>query len=235
MMIIIESVSGPKTRILPDFYKDAVNVLFAVVIGLSFSVAGKVVIPIQKIPEDPVGTGILILGYIIVITSWIGYSLSIKKSPHRIGIPGLIRFGLDIMTIFLFYYIVSLADPENILYREDVFLYLLPALYVVYLAWDITKYFEYKAVSIGLTKKDRIRRIQITIDYLVIFVTLAFLYSLTFFYSEIPMWDLIFVLISIVFTLNYRRAKWRDISAGRSRKRLHKKSKHKSADSDSFS
>jgi len=28
----------------------------------------------EEIPNDPVGTGILILGYIIILTSWIGYS-----------------------------------------------------------------------------------------------------------------------------------------------------------------
>jgi hypothetical protein len=39
---------------------------------------------VEEIPHDPVGTGILILGYIIVLTSWIGYSLSIKASPHTV-------------------------------------------------------------------------------------------------------------------------------------------------------
>jgi membrane protein CcdC involved in cytochrome C biogenesis len=171
-------VSSPKIRALPDFYRHAVNVLFAVVIGLSFSIADTVVIPIEEIPNDPVGTGILILGYIIILTSWIGYSLSIKESPHRGRFLGLIRFGLDVLIIFLFYYIVSLASPDNLLYREDVFLYLLPMIYFVFLAWDVTKYYEYRDVKTAVTKRDRKRRIQITIDYLVIFLVMAFLYQL---------------------------------------------------------
>lgn len=232
-------MSAPKIGTLPDFYKDAVNVLFAVVIGLSFSVAGKVVIPVQKIPSDPLGTGILILGYVIVVTGWIGYSLSIKTSPHRVGIPGLIRFGLDIITIFLFYYIVSLADPDNISYRHDVFLYLLPALYIVYLTWDITKYYEYKKITATLSKKDRIRRIEITVDYLVIFIAMSFVYWLALSNFRTPtkgyfQWDMVFVILSMIFTLNYRRAKWRDTIQIRSRKRSHKKSKHKSADFESL-
>jgi hypothetical protein len=125
-------VAAPRIGTLPEFYKHAINVLFAVVIGLSFQIAGTVLIPVEEIPHHSVGTGILILGYIIVITSWIGYSLSIKTSPHRGGIAGLIRFGLDVLIIFLFYYIVSLADPKNEAYREDVFLYLLPAIYVTF-------------------------------------------------------------------------------------------------------
>jgi hypothetical protein len=231
-------VSAPKTRTLPEFYQHAVNVLFAVVIGLSFNVVGTVVIPVEEIPNDPVGTGILILGYIIVLTSWIGYSLSIKTSPHRGGIPGLIRFGLDVLIIFLFYYIVSLANPDNLLYREDVFLYLLPATYIVFLAWDITKYYEYKNVKATLTRTDRIRRIHITIDYLVIFLIMAFLYTLTSFHSDIQIeghfeWrDLAFIGVSIVLTVLYRHAKWRDVSSRRSRKRLHKKSSHKSTESN---
>jgi hypothetical protein len=63
-------VSAPKTRTLPEFYQHAVNVLFAVVIGLSFNVVGTVVIPVEEIPNDPVGTGILILG--ILLCSLVG-------------------------------------------------------------------------------------------------------------------------------------------------------------------
>lgn len=221
-------MSSPRTRSLPEFYQHAVNVLFAVVIGLSFDIAGTVVIPVEEIPHDPVGTGILILGYIIVLTSWIGYSLSIKASPHRGRFLGLIRFGLDVLIIFLFYYIVSLANPDDILYREDVFLYLLPAIYIVFLSWDVTKYYEYKDVRTTITRRDRIRRIQITIDYLVIFLVMAFMYKLTSFPSDFLLagyfeWrDLGFIGASIVFTLLYRYAKWHEVSRRRSRKRSRK-------------
>ncbi len=222
-------MTAPRVGTLPEFYKHAINVLFAVVIGLSFQIAGTVLIPVEEIPNHSVGTGILILGYIIVITSWIGYSLSIKTSPHRGGIPGLIRFGLDVLIIFLFYYIVSLADPKNEAYREDVFLYLLPAIYVTFLSWDITKYYEYRNTTSPLTRKDRKRRIEITIDYLVIFLFMAFIYKINLFYTDVQrdsyflLRDFIFIVASIVFTLMYRRAKWRDSIKVRSRKRLRKR------------
>jgi hypothetical protein len=58
------------------------------------------------------------------------------------------------------------------------FLYLLPMIYFVFLAWDVTKYYEYRDVKTAVTKRDRKRRIQITIDYLVIFLVMAFLYQL---------------------------------------------------------
>jgi hypothetical protein len=45
--------------------------------------AGTVLIPVEEIPHHSVGTGILILGYIIVITSWIGYSLSAPQKAAQ--------------------------------------------------------------------------------------------------------------------------------------------------------
>jgi hypothetical protein len=110
---------------LSDFFQHTLHVLYAVVIGISFEISSNTTIPIEKISTHFVNAGILILGYFIVITSWIGYYLSIKKNPHK-GNLGYIRSTLDILIIYLFFYMVNLARDENQKYQGDVFLYLLP-------------------------------------------------------------------------------------------------------------
>lgn len=153
---------------LPDFFQHAVNVIYAVVIAFSFNISRKIVIPFENIPSHLISTEILILGYFIVVTGWIGYFLAIKKQPHR-GILGIGRFGIDLFILYLFYYIVNLADPENIQYRQDVFIIILPVTYSVYLLWDVVRHYEYELhKSSYVTRRKAGRWIGITVDYLVV-------------------------------------------------------------------
>ena len=100
---------------LTEFFQYAVHLIYAIVIGLSFEIAGKVVIPIEKVNDYPsaLNVGILILSYFIVVTSWIGYTKSIIKHKHSENISGILRFGIDLLIVFMFYYLVSLTDPSN--------------------------------------------------------------------------------------------------------------------------
>jgi hypothetical protein len=74
-------LDAPKN--LPDFFQHALHALYAVVIGISFEISSNTTIPIEKISTHFVNAWILILGYFIVIASWIGYYISIKNSPHK--------------------------------------------------------------------------------------------------------------------------------------------------------
>ena len=85
---------------LPDFFQYTMRILFAIVIGISFEISSEIILPIEKIQEKSVIAGILILRYFNIITSWIGYYLSIRKNFHK-GRLGYIRFTLDIFTIYL--------------------------------------------------------------------------------------------------------------------------------------
>ena len=214
----------PKT--LTEFFEHTINVIFAVVIGLSFQVSSQIIIPVDQIANHPVNTGILILGYIIVIGGWIGYFLSVKEHPHK-GKKGVVRFFLDVLTLYLFFYIINLAKIENGQYQKDVFLYLLPITFGVYLCWDIVKYFEYKKRNqTNEEKTDRIHRIRITIDYLFWFVVLAIVYhALPSFNEDMEYKYIIFLIISIILTIMYRYAKYTDSVRVKAKKRIARKSK----------
>jgi hypothetical protein len=205
----------PKT--LSEFFQYAVHLVYAIVIGLSFDMAKEVVIPIEAITKFPelINLATLILGYFIVVTSWIGYFKSMQHKPHKENILGITRFGTDLFIVFLFYYFVSLTDPKQ-MYISDIFVYVLPSIYLVYLFWDIIKYNEYKSKkdTQEIVYRNR-RRIKITVDYLVIFVIMAIVYVILMYYNinvltpnNIPIRDIGYIIASFLFIGLYRHAKW---------------------------
>lgn len=211
---------------LPEFFENAINGIFAVVIALSFQVSSEIIIPVEEIQNHPVNTAILILGYIIVVSGWIGYFFSVRENPHK-GKKGAVRFFLDVFTLYLFFYIVTLAKIENTDYQKDVFLYLLPITYGVYFLWDIIKYFEHKKRNQSREEKtDRIHRIRITADYLLWFVVLAILYqNLPSFNEHAEYKNMIFIIVSIVLTILYRYAKYTDSVRVKAKKRIARRKK----------
>jgi hypothetical protein len=224
-------VYQPKTP--SDFLEYAIHILFAVVIGISFEISSQIIIPIEEIYKNIASAGILILGYSIIISSWIGYYLSLRENKHK-GKLGYVRFALDIFTIYLFYYIINLTRLENKEYRDDVFLYLLPIIYAVYIVWDIVKYYEHKKKNqTRLEKTDRKHRIFITIDYFVWFFVLAIFYYiipqdyLNSIHKELK--EIIFVIISGVVIFRYRYAKFMDSTRVTTRKRILRKQKNDSS------
>lgn len=210
----------PKT--LPDFLLHAVNVVYAVVIAISFEISGSVVIPIENIHLHAVNAGIVLLSYFIIVSSWIGYFLSTKIEPHR-GVLGIARFGIDLFIIFLFYYIVSLAQPRNEQFQHDIFLYILPILYATYLVWDVIKHIEYQRSNFTIEEKQkRARWIAITIDYLVVFIFVSLFYYISTIYvpntGDTSLREWLFIAASIVFTAMFRRAKWKEMHTARARR-----------------
>lgn len=222
-------MSVPKT--LPEFYERTVHALYAVVIGLSFQTSSQIIVPIQVLNDNPVSAGILILGYGIIFSGWIGYFLSVKENKHR-GIKGCIRFILDALTLFNFYYIISLAKPINEDHQKDVFLYLLPLMFGIYLAWDIIKYFEHKKKNqTKEEQKDRIHRIRITGDYLLWFLVLSIIYYQFLSYDEnLESINLIFIIVSGILVILYRIAKYLDTRSQKTKTRMMRKKRSKKPD-----
>lgn len=207
----------PKT--LPEFYQFAMHAIYAVVIGLSFDVSRKVVIPFENIKNYPgaIETGILVLAYFIVVTSWIGYTKSVIKKPHTSGFLGIARFGTDLFIVFIFYYMVSLTDPEKISHKDDIFILVMPAIYLAYCFWDAIKWMEYRHEKITDDEKEhRKRRRKITVNYFVIFFVMGMFYficisyNLDLVYKGISLRDPFYVAVSILFTGLYRHAKWNE-------------------------
>jgi hypothetical protein len=123
--------------------------------------SSSIVIPLEKISEHLTNAFVLLLGYTLLISSWKGYYLSIKKHPHR-GKQGFFRFILDIFIIFLLYYLLALSkvtlEKANASFINDMF-FILSIIYGTYLIWNIIKYFKYKK-KIKIKLKERIEFLE---------------------------------------------------------------------------
>jgi hypothetical protein len=199
-------------------YRYAVHVIYAAVIAISFDIARDVVIPIEIIFGHLVNTLLLGLSYFIIVTSWIGYFMSIITSPHK-GKIGRLRFGLDILIIFIFYYMVSLTPDSKSAFIPDVFLFVLPVLYFAYFVWDTLKIHEYKDESSAQKHLDRLDARNITLYYLIMFLLVSVVYVVFLVITNFEavgqgatVRDSSFIAIAFILTLLYRVAKWRHLT-----------------------
>jgi hypothetical protein len=214
----------------PEFLQHALHVVYGVVIALSFDISRHVVIPISNILVMPVNTGILILGYFIIVTSWIGFFKSVKDSPHRENKYGIMRFGVDLFIVYLFFYMVGIADPQkDQSNHKDVFVWILPVMYGTFLLWDLLKFKEYKNER---TKHRAIRkrRIKITINYFLIFLAISALYQYsiaTISIDKLPYGvyqrDVAGLAVAGILTFMYRRAKWNHPQVAHAKRRRRRK------------
>lgn len=197
---------------LPDFYRYAVFVIYAVVIAQSFPLVTDIFIPYTNVLSfDGFENALtLILVYFFVVTSWIGYFKSITHRPHSENKYGLTRFGLDLFLIYQFYYMVNLIPNKS--YHGDIFVWSFPAIFVTFLVWDIVKYYEFKKES-KLERVNRKNRLVVTLLTLVPFVGVAVTYYYLIpihplIYNTNNVWNIIFIVISFVIIFAYRWKKW---------------------------
>ena len=199
----------PKT--LSEFYRYAIFVVYAVVIAQSFPDSTSVFIPLEKLftysgIEIALTSGFV---YVFIITSWIGYFLSISKNVHTQTKLGTLRFALDLFTLYQFYYLLKLAS--NIEYHGHIFTWLLPTIFVTFLVWDIVKYIEFKHES-KKEKDERFNRTLITVVALAFLAVQSVLYSFVIpnisplNYDGNNVWNIVFIITSTIIVTLYR---WR--------------------------
>jgi hypothetical protein len=202
----------PKT--LPDFFQHAINVLFAFVIISSFDIATHLFVPLSNLLEyvNFERSLALIFVYFFIITGWIGYFKSITHKEHTETKLGIARFGLDLIIVYLYYYLVTLVVNNN---YGDIFNWGLPTIVGLYVLWDILKWFEYRNDLNSETEKaSRINRTLITaillagvlIQSYIHYYIISIIPSLLF--GKIIVWEFMFIVTSIVMVLLYRRRKW---------------------------
>jgi hypothetical protein len=205
------SYSTPQT--VQDLYQYAVHVLYAIILTTSFEIAANISIPIDAINPiygyekftNAIG---LLLVYVVAISGWIGYTKSIAKKPHT-GAIGNARFVVDVIIVFFMSYMINLVDPNNFeKYFDDIFLWVLPLLFVFFIIWDLLKYYEY-------SKKTDSSRIWMTFFAFLVILVQALTYLYFIINEDIP--DdypftvyLLYSVISIVIMLIYRLVKWGD-------------------------
>ena len=98
--------------------------------------------------------------YFIVISGWLGYHHSIKKHPHIRNI-GLLRYFLDLVILFLVYYMVSIANPQSTDYYGMIFLWIIPSTFLCYSIWDILKFYEYRNEKLEVRVPEKRMKISV--------------------------------------------------------------------------
>ena len=208
--LIDSSVSFPGS--LSQFYKYAVFVVFAVVVGQSFVKSTTILIPFSRLStyDGFENALILILMYFVIITGWIGYFKSINKKPHTETKIGAARFGTDLFILFLFYYMLSLVSEKRD--HGDLFVWAFPLIFGTFLFWDSLKYFEYRGKT-GQNHEDRRNRIVITAVFFVVVIVQSLIYvylvRIPLTYNGNTVWNIIFIISSFVITFVYRWKKWK--------------------------
>lgn len=130
---------GASERI--GFYPQTIHVLFAVIIGYSFFLASDVMIPIQNVLESDNHTAVLTLGfsYILVISGWVGYSRSVSTKPYTDSNLGAMRFVVDLIVLFEYFYLISISQTEH----ASEFPAVAVIIFGTYVLWDDIKGREY--------------------------------------------------------------------------------------------
>ena len=174
---------------------DFIDLLFAIVVGEGFSEVMQA--PWFTDPSKALDSpfyfhiGVLILGYLTVLLSWVFYHLSLKNAPAT----GFWRFLCDIAMLGA--YFLLLVKSENL----ALVLLLLAITFVLYYLWDQLKRREY------LSRDKTPARRGVTVFWLPWFVGLA---TLVWFFGETgdisnPGWiDGLFLGLAVLFVLAYR-------------------------------
>ena len=198
------------------FYRYSINLVYAVIVALSFDVATELFIPIQNIWESYANftnAMALILAYVVIICGWVGWTKSMIDKPHKVNFYGNSRFVLDLLIGFWSFYLIQLAKPENFGEYSQVFIWVFPAIFVTYLVWDLAKFKEYNMKN--ETKVIQENRLVKTLYGLAIFFVISIVYyrlfqnGITLIFDGYDFTNLVFIWICIIFTLLYRKSKWK--------------------------
>jgi hypothetical protein len=182
---------------------DLIDVVFGVVVAINFGMLfssnpfGKT-LTLEQVLSLPNFS--LVVAYIAIILSWVGYHQMIEYNPYILNRWGYFRFSFDVMIVFM-YTVLMYSVKETTLY-----LLVYPMIFLLYAIGGATRDKEYArkvSWSIG------------SIEY-----TLFFSFSLLFWvmweflrtlYSKLDMIPMAWILVIVALILNlhyrYKRAK----------------------------
>jgi hypothetical protein len=193
---------------LPELFKDGIVIIYAVVIGISFDLSKDILVPIYFTSQHLIRSSILFLGYFIVLSSWREYFSSMRSYPHK-GNFGFGRYILDLLILFVFYYIITIAIKQDSYLIPDVFTYVMPSLFFMFFLWDLFRKKEYPTDRILKSEKN------ISRNFMFLFLGMALTYLLVSYISNFDSFgplafyrDLIFSILTIFTVIIYRIRKW---------------------------
>jgi succinate dehydrogenase hydrophobic anchor subunit len=182
---------------LSRVYVQFIDILFAVVIGQSFvllSSGAWFATWLAQPLQNAFGIATLVLVYVLLITSWIGYHQSVQQFP----IKSVWRFLIDIILLLVYY--MGFVYASN--FQSVTLVFALS--FVLYTTWDALRVREY--YSLKRERGNLLKRFGISAGFMAGFAIIALVYlPLT---SMIPgvQWAL-FLAIALLLVV-YRILKW---------------------------
>ena len=194
------------TRERREFYTQATHILFAIILAHSFMLASDTMIPIGIMfePDNHATAATFVFSYILIVSSWIGYSRSTSIRPYKDTGWGIARFVFDILILFEYFYLLQIIKTEHI----HSFAVVVVVIFFTYMLSDSIKILEH-STRVRVRIK---RRSKATTRLFVLGSLVALAYYLGW-YAEIAVdvgisAHVLTVIMFTILVIVYRRAKW---------------------------
>jgi succinate dehydrogenase hydrophobic anchor subunit len=180
---------------ISDTYVRFIDVLFAVILGQSFALLTSeqsFKTWLNQPIENAFGIATIMLVYVLVITSWVGYHQSVEKYKIR----SVWRFIIDIALLFLYYFAFVNAGKFEIVISIFFLSFLL------YTIWDAFRIYEYRTSSTRELWK------RFSFSGLFVVISLFVYGGYNYLCPQIPEIRWAFFIIILAILLLYRYVKW---------------------------
>jgi hypothetical protein len=179
-----------------DTYVRFIDILFAIVLGQSFSLLtseeGFKTWLNQPI-DNAFEIATILLVYTLVITSWVGYHLSVRVY----AINSVWRFIIDISLLFLYYFAFVNSD------KFEVVMLIFFLSFLLYAIWDLVRIIEYWSRPF---KGELWKRFGYSIVFAIISFITYWLYG--YLCTKITQIGWAFFISTLVLLIAYRILKW---------------------------
>lgn len=176
---------------------DFIDPLFAVVMHISFTRIMEETDNLANLSLlSPLQIGIIFLGYITLIWSWVGYHLSIRNKPIKLETKaGQGRFVFDVILLICYWILVVSFDDLS---RA---IWFLAIIYWIFVVWDQLKWSEHENAT--TSSREQSTRYGVSTFWALVFTLIALI---NHFCPRINDWA--FLAIAIIATVLYRLHKY---------------------------
>lgn len=120
-------------------------------------------------PANYISVSALVFAYIVIVSGWIGYARSVSVKPHKDTALGALRFVVDLVILFEYFYLLRTSQTGPI----SDFPLVMVVIFMTYVLSDRIKYYEH-------TPRQRVwiqHRSKITLGFLAIVLLTGALYN----------------------------------------------------------
>ncbi len=163
-------------------------------------------IPIQSMFEPDNHTTVMTLtfAYILIVSGWVGYSRSVSIKPHKDTNPGAIRFVIDLVILFEYFYLLRISQTEH----ASDFPIAVVVIFLTYMLWDAVKYREHSAGDrVWIKRRGKTTKKLFGVVFSVTILYYVGLFEIITLDVWVSAYDLV-VIVFILLILAYRAAKW---------------------------